>query len=311
MDGFVRLAEPMLARLSIDDTAEQQLATLRRDGVLILENVLPAKCVAELNDELAPWFEKTPYGEGPFFGRTTKRFSAVMCKAKATIDLIMHERILSLCERVLIADDIGPPRCDRIQLNLTQAISIGPNEPEQVVHRDQQLFWVTPGYELLVNAMFCLDDFTFENGGTRFVPGSCAWELDRWPEPHDIAAAEAKAGSVILWLGSMMHGGGENLTSRARRGLIVSYNLGWLAQTERLLLSAPQAIVRTLPERLQHLIGYQVHRPNLGWVEGRDPKQWLDAGGVLEVAGAQDHLHVGHATLVEGYYAQRPLARGA
>jgi hypothetical protein len=226
MDGFARFVPP-LARLPVEASLEEQLRALRRDGVLIIENALSPQQLDQLSAELNFWFEVAPGGEGAFFGRRTRRFGALLRKARSALDLVLHPRILPLCERVLIGDDIGPPRCDRIQLNITQGIGIGPDEPEQVVHRDEKLFWVTPGHELLVNALYCLDDFTAQNGGTRFVPGSSYWEdAERWPEPHEIVQAEAKAGSAILWLGSMMHGGGANRTDKVRRGAVVSYNLG-------------------------------------------------------------------------------------
>src|SRR5262249_30158572 len=96
-------------------------------------------------------------------------------------------------------------------------------------------------------------------------------------------------GSVIIWLGSVMHGGGANRTAAPRRGVVFSYSLGWLAPAEKLLLSIPPEIARTLPTRLQRLIGYQVHRPNLGWIEEQDPIEWLH-GQVGPVAAAKDHF---------------------
>jgi ectoine hydroxylase-related dioxygenase (phytanoyl-CoA dioxygenase family) len=64
------------------------------------------------------------------------------------------------------------------------------------------------------------------------------------------------------------------------------------------LLSVPPEYARALPERLQRLIGYQVHRPNLGWVEGRDPKQWLD-GDIEYVAAAADNLTLDQAAMLK------------
>jgi hypothetical protein len=305
MDGFARIsAAPALARLDAAAPFAAQLDALRRDGALILDNALTPAQLEDLNAELDPWFARAPGGEGAFFGRRTRRFGALLAKAPSTVELVLHPRTLPLCERLLIADDIGPPRCDRIQLNVAQAIGIGPGEPEQVIHRDQKLFWIDPGYELLVNVMFCLDAFNAANGGTMFAPGSCAWPRERWPEPHEVVSAEAPAGAAILWVGSMIHGGGANLTDRIRRGVTVSYNLGWLAQTEKLLLSVAPDIARALPERAQQLIGYQVHRPSLGWVEGRDPIEWL-RGGVCDVGLTQDHLPAGDDAIVENYYAER------
>lgn len=310
MDGFARLGAPAVARLPVDADFEEQLATLRRDGVLIIENALDQATLANLERELDFWFERAPGGEGAFFGRRTRRFGALLAKAAAAQSLVLHERVLPLCERVLMAEDLGLPHCDNIQLNISQGIGIGPGEPEQVVHRDQDLYWVKhwpawrPGYEVLVNALYCIDDFTVANGATRFVPGSCSWDLDRWPAPHEIVQAEAKAGSVIMWVGSMMHGGGANTTDHVRRGAVISYSLGWLQPGEKSLLSIPQEVARKLPTRAQQLIGYQVHRPTLGWVEGRDPLGWLN-GEFADVAQTQDHMLPEHVEIVEDYYRQR------
>lgn len=315
MDGFASIRAPGVTSLPADAPFARQLDVLRREGVLVIEGALNADQRAATEAEFAPWFGQASGGEGAFFGRRTRRFGALLAKALAAQDLVLHPRILPLCERVLIADDIGPPRCDNIQLNITQGIGIGPGEPEQVVHRDQDLFWVKhwPAWnrscEVLVNALYCIDDFTIENGATRFVPGSCDWALDRWPEPHEIVQAQAKAGSAILWLGSMMHGGGANHSDRIRRGAVISYNLGWLQPGEKHLAAVPREIARTLPRRAQELMGYQVHRPTLGWVEGRDPIEWLH-GHIGAVAPTQDHMLPEHVEIIENYYRQRNKLEG-
>ncbi|MEN9856714.1 MAG: hypothetical protein RLZZ157_1840 [Pseudomonadota bacterium] len=294
-------AKPVLPRVKADTDFKVQLAELRQHGVLILEDAIAPDLLVRLQEELDPWFDKAPYGEGPFFGRKTRRFGGILAKSESAQELAIHPTILSLAEVVLMADDIGPSRCTAIQLNLTQAVGIEPNEPAQIVHRDQQLYPITADFELMINVMWCIDDFSEANGSTRFVPGSCNWSLDRWPLPDEVVSSEAKAGSAIIWLGSMMHGGGANLSGQMRRGLITSYNLGWLQQTERLLLSVPPEEVRKMPTRLQRLIGYQVHQPNVGWVEGRDPLEWL-MGQTNQVGSAQDHLPADQAALVAAYY---------
>lgn len=304
MDGYFQ-APSKLARFAATTSQPELLAALRRDGVIIIENALSGEQLHLALGEFGPWFDRAPNGEGPFFGRTTRRFAALFAKCPiGAQDMILNPTTLPLCEQLLIADDIGPPRCTAIQLNVAQAIGIGPNSPEQVVHRDGDQFKADASFELMVNVMFCLDDFTTANGGTWFVPGSCEWARDRWPTPQEIVAAEAPAGSAIVWVGSMMHGGGANTTDTMRRGVTISYNHAWLAQSEKLLLSIPLHVARALPERAQRLIGYQVHQPSLGWVEGRDPLDWLN-GKVGDIAPAQDHFCASDLAIVEGYYAQR------
>jgi hypothetical protein len=77
----------------------------------------------------------------------------------------------------------------------------------------------------------------------------------------------------------------------------MSYKLGWLTGGERLLLSTPPEVARTLPERLQRLLGYQIHRPNLGWVEGQDPIRWLH-GQIGQLAPVEDNLADCHVELL-------------
>ena len=53
--------------------------------------------------------------------------------------------------------------------------------------------------------------------------------------------------------------------------MYTSYNLGWLKQEEAQFLVNPPEVARHYPERLQRLLGYQMHRPFLGWVDLQDP----------------------------------------
>ena len=64
--------------------------------------------------------------------------------------------------------------------------------------------------------MWALTDFTEANGATRLVPGSHL--RDHSPDygaPYDSIAAEMPKGSVLIWHGSLWHGGGANDTPRA------------------------------------------------------------------------------------------------
>ena len=63
------------------------------------------------------------------------------------------------------------------------------------------------------------------------------------------------AGTCILFHGTLMHRGGANRSTRARRGVVHSDNLGWLRQAEPQYLAVPRQIAAQLPERLQRLVG--------------------------------------------------------
>lgn len=277
-----------LPRLQATASSAQVHAGLSGCGAVIMEGVLSTSELTALNHELGSVFRATTTGEGDFCGRRTKRFSSLLARSPATWRLALHEPSLDAIERILMgpADE---PHCDCIQLNLTQAIEIEPGETAQILHRDETMYPGAHPYELMVNVMWTLDDFTEQNGATRLTPGSHLWPKDRIATEGEAVSAVTPAGSAIIWLGSTIHGGGANRSGASRRGVVISYNLGWLAQAERLLLTTPPEVVRRLPERLQRLVGYQVHRPNLGWIESRDPLEWL-GHGIDTTLPAQDHF---------------------
>jgi ectoine hydroxylase-related dioxygenase (phytanoyl-CoA dioxygenase family) len=86
------------------------------------------------------------------------------------------------------------------------------------------------------------------------------------------------AGSVLFYTGSVWHGGGANTTDRPRLGVILEYVVSWLRPQENHLLAVPREVAAALPERLQELLGYNIHPPFMGYVDGRHPRRVLTAG---------------------------------
>ncbi len=244
--------------------------TLERDGFVVLEDVLDARRRNKLAEELEPWLAATPRCEGDFYGWKTTRVGGLLSKAPSVIDLVMNPYILAIAEALL------KPNCDCIQLNLTQAVRVHGQERPQAPHRDEEMWpWPTGGKHWLLNVMWAVSDFTEENGATRLWKGSHRTALDRGLDPADSVAGAMKAGSALLFLGSVTHGAGQNFTALPRTGIIVSYCLGWLKTYENQFLAYPREIAAGFPEDLQRLLGYRIHRPNLGGWEGQDPIAYL------------------------------------
>jgi len=103
------------------------------------------------------------------------------------------------------------------------------------------------------------------NGATRLVPGSPTWAEGRRAEPHEVTCAEMSPGSVLVYSGSVIHGGGENSSDADRIGLNITYALGWLRQEENQYLSCPPEVARTLDPKLQALLGYAMGSYALGY----------------------------------------------
>ncbi|HCK83078.1 MAG TPA: phytanoyl-CoA dioxygenase [Hyphomonadaceae bacterium] len=278
---------------------DEIVRALASAGCAVVEASFCQREFAHIYDGLDHWFDAAPFCEEKFFGLRTKRFSGVFAKAPQTAALALHKPVLAAVEQVLLGGERQFGEC--VQLNLTQAIEIWPGEHAQLLHRDDNLFPAAKNHELMVNVAWALDPFTADNGATRLLPGSHLWPRQEIEEYADAGVdAVAPAGSAIVWLGSLLHGGGANRSVLPRRALILSYSLAWLAQAEKLLLTIPPDVVRNLPERLQKLIGYQVHRPNLGWIEGRDPIEWLQ-GETKPLAPARDNLTSAQADLMNAY----------
>ena len=79
-------------------------------------------------------------------------------------------------------------------------------------------------------------------------------------------------GSVMLYVGSVYHGGGANHTDGRRIGINVGYTLSWLRQEENQYLACPPSVARTLPVELVKLLGYQRGAYALGYFgDTQDP----------------------------------------
>ena len=124
--------------------------------------------------------------------------------------------------------------------------------------------------------MWALDDFTADNGATRLIPRSHRWVDEVADESHTIQAL-MPAGSVMFYLGSLVHGGGANRTDKPRLGVVLEYVASWLRPQENHYLAVPRDVVARLPERLQELLGYNIYPPFLGYVDGRHPRRTLPA----------------------------------
>ena len=246
--------------------ADRHAARLDRDGWCILEKALPAADLAALEADLDGTFAATPLCRGVFYGERTRRFGGLLARSPLASRLVMHPMVLAIAEQILL------PWCERIGLNLTQAVEIHAGALPQLPHRDQDM-WQGPkgSIEYLVNVMWPLTPFTRENGGTRLWTGSHL-DPDVAVLPEDDAIVpRVVPGDALLFLGSTLHGGGGSQVAGPRRGIIISYCLGWLKPFELQWLVYPPAVARHFPPDLAALVGYAQHRPNLGNVEGQCP----------------------------------------
>jgi ectoine hydroxylase-related dioxygenase (phytanoyl-CoA dioxygenase family) len=280
-----------IQRLSVDAPSQVLVDGLERDGAVIVEDLLDADLVARFNDELDPFIENAPLAKDRrflndvvqwFFGAQTRDVTGVAGKSRVfATEILTHPVYRAVCDAILL------PSCASYQLNIAHVLDRGPGSSQQLIHRDEAV-WIHlphPHPEVQLASVIALVDFTADNGATRVAPGSHQWPRDRVATPEDLVAAEMRAGSAVVYLGSTLHCGGANVTVDVRRrGMHVSYCLGWLRTEENQYLSAPIEVVRTLPRESQALLGYAAHDAiaagggYLGTVAVQDPVELLAVG---------------------------------
>jgi len=241
-------------------------ASLERDGYVIIRSCLPAAVLAGLEADIDQAFHETPFGLGHFYGHRTRRFGSLLRRSQHAARLVLEPTILAL-----VCDVLGSS-CERIQLNVAQAISVHPGEIEQFPHRDHDMWPCDKGgREFLVNVIWPLSHFTAGNGATRIYPGTHRQDINSLDQLSDPVVAECAPGDAILFLGSTIHGAGANSADHERRAVVIGYSLGWLKPYENNWLAYPPSIARSFPKELAELVGYVQHRPNLGNYEGQCP----------------------------------------
>jgi len=286
---------PALVTLPPTASIDEIMAVLDRDGALIVRDAIAPEGITRLKAEIMPYVEATRPGQDDFSGFRTTRTGALAARSAVCRDLIMNTMLQGLCERVL------KPNCERWQLHLGQVIRIMPGQEAQPIHRDRWAWGpYMQGIEPQLNTIWAVSDFRRENGATQVVPGSITWPDDRRPTDDEITWAEMSAGSVLIYTGTVFHGGGANVTDGDRIGLNITYTLGWLRQEENQYLSCPPEIARTFDEPLQKMLGYDLGSYALGYYtpplppgEGPEvvsPRHALTGGGTDSALGTAELL---------------------
>lgn len=269
------MAATTLPRCPADTPAEELAAILLARGAVIIERLASPELCDAVAADLLPWVDSTPVGADDFSGRNTRRTGSLLTKAPASVAMVAHPLVLDVVERALW------PKKTTFQLHLTQSIAIGPGSPAQMLHRDHWCFDFFPfprDVDVEVSTIWALTDFTEENGATRVVPDSHRTADEVRYDPADTEAATMPRGSVVLYLGSTVHGGGANRSDATRIGVNVDYVLGWLRQEENQYLSYSLDEVRAMPEQVQRLLGYDLGAYALGYLDGGRSPMTLVAG---------------------------------
>jgi len=282
-----------IKHVSIDTPIETILEILDEDAGLIIDNFLSDQNLESIKNDLKPYLNVTRNGQDEFTGFETKRVGALMARSKTCQDLALDPLINQM------ADSFLGPHCESYQLHFTSAIQIGPGESSQILHRDRGVWggYIPRKIETQFSTVWAINDFTKENGATQVVPGSHKWHKDRQPLPEEIAYAEMKAGSVFIYTGSVLHGGGTNVTEQPRLGVFLHYAPSWLRQEENQYLSCPPEVAKDFSPELRSLIGYSKGGYVLGFFTDPEDKEGrLESVSPEKIFGESKDLYENLAT---------------
>jgi ectoine hydroxylase-related dioxygenase (phytanoyl-CoA dioxygenase family) len=281
MASAAEQAAPWLKGRSFDSWREQ----FDRQGFLIFERVLSSEQVAAIRAALAPHLARDLKGRNDFEGEKTNRVYALMAKSPVFAELAIHPLALAFAEA-----ELG----ESCLLSALLAINLHPGETVQPWHTDDGGARIPrPRPALGISTFWAIDDTTEQNGATEIIPGSHLWDelrIEGAATPSDFARKGADrdtgertdaikmtmpSGSLGITKGTLWHRGGANRSNRPRLIITPQYCAGWIRQLENMALAIPADVADKLPERARELIGYSIHPPFMGHVDGLHPKRLL------------------------------------
>ena len=158
----------------------------------------------------------------------------------------------------LVTEALGP---GWICTSLIAAISLQGGVP-QALHQDQNnnLDSRSP---MSVNILTAITDVDEKTGGTLVIPGSHTVLADAVRAGKPVGKVppainmDAKAGTMVITDGRLLHGTGINHTDQPRIVMLNGMQKPWLRQQENWMLSVRPEVLERASAKLLHRMGYQ------------------------------------------------------
>ncbi|MBI5506326.1 MAG: phytanoyl-CoA dioxygenase family protein [Deltaproteobacteria bacterium] len=256
------------------EQADAHAARIAEHGYTVVENAIEPDLVEELGETLLRLERELgiePAGN-LFEGAHTVRIYNLLVHGQCFAKIPVHHSVLPIVERVLDAGCL---------ISSLSSISIDPGQSAQPIHADDQLLPLPKPHPALVcNSMWALTDFTEANGATRIIPGSHLSDHSPvYGQQYESIAAQMPRGSVLVWHGSLWHGGGANSSGQRRVGIAMNYCAGFVRQQENQQLGIPLQVAQDFSPRLKELCGFGIYQGLIGHIDKKSPADVLFGSG--------------------------------
>ncbi len=254
---------PVLRMGQLDDDLASALDIA---GCCVVIDAATPETMNAVAEELAVFVDRASIGASDFEGHRTRRLGSPLPRSATFQSIAMHPAVMA-------AGDLVLGHASSWRFSAAEYIEIGPGERGQRIHRDQWKYdMVDFDFEVELNGMWAITDFTEENGATRLAPGSHRWGNRERVDPANTIAAAMPQGALLLYTGSVYHGGGTNQSEQWRSGLSLQHALGWLTQSTNQFLECAPSEVGHWSDELLRFVGYAKTGNGLGyWRDSEDP----------------------------------------
>ncbi|KAL4928868.1 phytanoyl-CoA dioxygenase family protein [Aspergillus undulatus] len=264
--------------------------SLAQNGGVSLRNLIEADMLSQISNELAPHYPD--FCKGDVFTSKSRVISGIATKSTTFINQIAcNPLFLEICDHLLTSTytcwygNGEVTFTSRPQINAAIAISNGPGNEPQKLHRDDMGLHHTlpaisseeykPGRDAAVGIFVGATKRTEQNGATRIIPGSRLWDTSRRPDENLTVYAELQPGDAFIMLASCFHAGSANRSDEDRVVYSTFYTKGYLRQEENQYLTlGKEQLSHYSPDVLQRL-GFAASEPFHGWVDLKDPRDAL------------------------------------
>ena len=136
---------PKIARYDAKDprtTTELLVSVIKRDGGVIVENIISLSLAAQIKSDLAPYFDTDKIDPSGFFPSTTQRATGLLAKSDACVELACNKTYIDVANAMISSTytywtgQVQETVTGKPIISSTVGFRVNPGGRQQDLHRD-------------------------------------------------------------------------------------------------------------------------------------------------------------------------------